>query len=179
MLFFQWNIMRFSLGLWEYAIFHLVIQCPQWILLWQQFKSWGAILGHVQLKFSLPSICRIQQTFAEPSPTERNASQRHILDSRICLFTRPLLYFYHWIFTVEITTKIVGQLLLCTQNCWGLTYEEMSDAEIKIIVRFKYEIGSLWLLLKLRHRMNYRVFKRNINTSWPIEIEFPCLTFKA
>lgn len=150
----QWNIMRSSFGLWEYVIFHLVIQCPQWILLWQPFKSWGAILGHVQLKFSLPSICRIRQTIVEPAPTERHASERHILDSRFCLFTGSLLYFYHSICTVEITAKIEEHLLRCTQNCWGLTHEEMPDAEIKNIVRFKYEVCSIWLLLKLRHRMS-------------------------
>jgi hypothetical protein len=77
----------------------------------------------------------------------------HILDSRVCLFNRLLLYFYHWVCTVEVTAKIEENLLECTQKCQGQSYEEKSEAEIKIIVRLKYEIGSLWLLLKLGHRV--------------------------
>jgi hypothetical protein len=46
-----------------------VIQYPQWMLFWQPFKSWGAILGHIQLKFSLPSVCRIRQTLVESATT--------------------------------------------------------------------------------------------------------------
>lgn len=132
---------------WDMGICHIPFgDTMSAVLLWQIFKSWGAILGHVQLKFLLPSICRIRQTFVEPVPTERHVSHRRILDSRVCLFTRPLLYFYHRICTVEITAKIKEHPFGCTQNCWGLTYEEICNAEIKIIVRFKYEVSSLWLL---------------------------------